>query len=227
MTRKCVLRRRLWRSMSILLALGIASVAGSSSAKAPDPALVAAPRALVAQTLHRVLVILDDRTLESAERRERIEAIAFDVFDFRTMSKLSLGRNWKHFDEEQREQFVEEFKRHLSRNYGSRLDRYQQTDVRIVGARLEPRNDVTVLSKVVGGQFDGIEMNYRMRRSKHDGRWRAIDVVIEGVSLVANFRSQFAEVLSGGGPAELLRQLRTKNFDFEHESTRDSRGSKG
>ena len=204
----------------------IGAICGSAAeSRAPEATATEAPRALVEETLRRVLSILNEDGLASAERRQRIEEIAFDVFDFRTMSKLSLGRNWKRFDKEQREQFVVEFKRHLARNYGSRLYRYQQTDVRVVGARVEPRNDVSVFSKVVGGQFDGIEMDYRMRRGKDDGRWRVIDVVIEGVSLVANFRSQFAEVLSAGsGPEDLLQQLRTKNFNLD---ARSGDGAKG
>ncbi len=169
------------------------------------------PREVVEVTVGQVLAILADPNLDSPTRRARIEAIAFDVFDFTTMSKLVLARNWKKFDTEQKRAFVREFKAHLSRSYGSRLDRYRQENVEIISTREEPRGDVTVITKVVGGQFDDIEMDYRMRYRKE--RWRAIDVVIEGVSLVANFRSQFAEVLSKGGPDRLLEELRTKNFD--------------
>ena len=202
-----------------LLAPGPPLAAAPDSTLQEPQALHQEPQALVEETLRKVLVILNEEGLTSAERRRRIEAIAFDVFDFRTMSKLVLARNWKRFDKAQRQEFVEEFKRHLSRNYGSRLERYQQTDVAIVGTRVEPRGDVTVRSKVVGGQFDGIEMNYRLRQRQE--RWRVIDVVIEGVSLVANFRSQFVEIVSSGGPEELLRQLRDKNLDSERESRDD------
>lgn len=169
------------------------------------------PREVVEDTVASVLAILADETLDTDTRRARIEAIAFDVFDFTTMSKLVLARNWKRFTQEQRRTFVREFKAHLSRSYGTRLDRYRQESVEIVSTREEPRGDVTVFTKVVGGQFDDIEMRYRLRYRNE--RWRAIDVVIEGVSLIANFRSQFAEVLSKGGPEKLIEELRTKNFD--------------
>ena len=89
-----------------------------------------------------------------------IEQIVFGVFDFSTMSKLVLARNWKRFNAEQRKKFTSEFKLYLSRTYGGRLDRYSQTDIEVYGARVEPRGDVTVLSRVVGGEFDGIEMNF-------------------------------------------------------------------
>ncbi len=198
------------------LALVLAVVAGSGAAAAtrsPEDTAVflAPPTALVTATVADVIAILQDVSLSSAERRTRIERLAFEVFDFETMSKLVLARNWKKFDEAQRREFVEQFKVYLSRNYGSRLDRYQQTDVRIVGARVEPRDDVTVMSKVVGGGFDGIQLDYRLR--DHGGEWKVIDVVIEGVSMLANFRSQFRDVMSKKGPDELLKQMRKKNAE--------------
>jgi len=178
---------------------------------ADEAAFLAAPTALVTRTVGDVVAILQNGDLPTAERRRRIESLAFDVFDFPTMSKLVLARNWKKFDAAQQREFIEQFKLHLSRNYGSRLDRYRQTDVAIVGARIEPRNDVTVLSKVVGGEFDGVELDYRLRQ--RNGEWKVIDVVIEGVSLIANFRSQFREVVSQKGPAALLEQMRKKNAE--------------
>lgn len=199
------------------LGLSLAQIAAPPHSEAADAsgaaaATTAAPEQVVRDALNRVLTILADPALDSPARRAQIENIAFDVFDFPTMSKLVLARNWKKFSKEQRKEFVAEFKQHLSRSYGNRLDRYQQTDVEIVGSRVEPRGDVTVLSKAVGGQFDGIQMNYRLR--ERSDRWRVIDVVIEGVSLVANFRSQFVEVVSRGGPEALLEELKTKNFDL-------------
>jgi len=171
----------------------------------------AEPTRLVRETLEKVVAILQNADLPAAERRRRIEKLAFDVFDFETMGKLVLARSWRKFDTEQRREFIEQFKQHLSRNYGSRLDRYQQTDVDVVAARIEPRNDVTVLSRVVGGDFEGVELDYRLRR--RDGEWKVIDVVIEGVSLVANFRSQFREIVNRKGPDGLLAQMRAKNAE--------------
>lgn len=196
---------RLMALVSLLAPMALTALAAE-----PGAVGVEAPRKVVADTLGRVLEILNEPGLESEERRSRIQALAFEVFDFETMGKLSLARNWRKLSAEQRVEFVEEFKEHLARNYGSRLDRYKQTDVAVAGDRVEPRGDVTILTRVVGGQFDGVEMNYRLR-NRADA-WKVIDVVIEGVSLVGNFRSQFSEVMSQGGAEELLRQLRTKNF---------------
>lgn len=195
---------------TLLFGVGAFQANAARSAPPADPeAFLAEPTALVEKTVGEVIVILQTPDLSSAERRRRIEALAFDVFDFTTMSKLVLARNWKKFDDAQRSEFIEQFKLYLSRNYGSRLDRYRQTDVVIVDARVEPRNDVTVQSKVVGGEFDDIKLDYRLRR--RTAEWKVIDVVIEGVSLVANFRSQFREVLSQKGPEALLERMRAKN----------------
>jgi len=113
-------------------------------------------------------------------------------------------------DKQQRGEFVREFKRHLSRTYGTRLDRYDQEEVEVYAAQVEVRNDVSIKTRIVGGQFDDAEVAYRLRERKE--KWRIIDVVIEGVSLVSNYRSQFAEVLNSGSIDDLLAKLRDKNF---------------
>jgi phospholipid transport system substrate-binding protein len=94
-------------------------------------------------------------------------------------------------------------------NYGNRIERYDQEKVDIVGERQEPRGDVTIQSVVRGGEFEGATVDYRLRQ--REGRWLVIDVIVEGISLVSNFRDQFKEVLARGGPEELLEQLRAKN----------------
>ena len=125
--------------------------------------------------------------------------------------------SWKRFSPEQREEFVEQFKIQLSKNYGSRITRYDQQKVEIVDHRLERNGDVTVRTRIDGGAADGIEVDYRLRRKdrKQDGPWMVIDVIVEGVSLVSSYRSQFAEVLSHEDPSELLKQLREKNVAAE------------
>jgi hypothetical protein len=96
----------------------------------------------------------------------------------------------------------------------------------VVGERQEPRGDVTVLTKVVGGEYDGSLVDYRMR-SKNGGPWLVIDVIVEGVSLVSNYRDQFKEVLSNGGPEELLRRLKEKNAAGISDQVQGSRPGQG
>ncbi len=189
----------------------VATIAGA----ADDATLTEAPRQLIEETADKIVSILG-RTDQPAEARVReIEEIAYEIFDFKTMSKLVLARNWKKLSNEQKTEFVREFKRSLSRTYGTRLDRYDQEKVEIFGAQVEPRNDVSIKTRILGGQFDGAELSYRLR--KRSERWRIIDVVIEGVSLVSNYRSQFAEILNTGTIDDLLAKLRDKNFKLEEE----------
>ncbi len=171
------------------------------------------PQAAVQKTVDEVLAVLRDDALNSKERLGRIEQIAYARFDMRTMSRLILARNWKRFSDEQREEYVREFKRYLANNYGSRIDRYDQEEVEILGERQEPRGDVTVRTRVVGGEFENATVDYRMR--ERDGDWKVIDVIIEGISLVSNFRDQFKAVLARGGPEHLLEKLREKNAALE------------
>ena len=189
---------------AVLLA---APIAGEGAAQATR----SAPMAVISDTVDEVLAVLNDASLGSAERRSRIEEIAYRRFDFGAMSRLVVARYWKRFTPAQQEELVREFKAFLARTYGDRIDRYNQEQIEIVGERQEPRGDVSVLTRIVGGEYDAAEVDYRLRGK--DGRWRIIDVKIEGISLVLNYRDQFKAVLSRGGPDGLLEALRKKNVD--------------
>jgi phospholipid transport system substrate-binding protein len=169
----------------------------------------AGPREAMQETIDQVIAVLNDAALDTEQRRESIEKIAYDRFDLYTMSRLVLARSWKQFTPDQREKYVEEFKEYLANNYGGRIARYEQEQVEILGTREEQRGDVTVQTRIVGGEFDATRVDYRMRQ--RDEVWRVIDVIIEGISMVSNFRDQFKEVLSRGGPDHLLAKLHEKN----------------
>jgi phospholipid transport system substrate-binding protein len=182
-----------------------AAVAASETATAPDSA-----KALIEKTVVQVLGVLRDKSRTTAQRRLELEKIAHARFDFRTMARLVLARDWKRLDAAKRDEFVDQFTTYLANDYGTRLDRYQQEDVKVMDEQPKPRGDVEVRTKIVGGQNDGAIVDYRMRKGKDDS-WRIIDVVIEGISLVANFRDQFREVIAHGGPEALLQKLKEKN----------------
>jgi phospholipid transport system substrate-binding protein len=164
---------------------------------------------MIQETIDAVLLVLNDKALSTEQKRSKIEQIAYQRFDFTTVARLVLARNWHRFSKTQQTQFIEEFKRYLAVNYGNRVERYDQQKVDIVGERQEPRGDVTIQSVVRGGEFEGATIDYRLRQN--EGRWLVIDVIVEGISLVSNFRDQFKEVLARGGPEELLEALRAKN----------------
>jgi len=83
----------------------------------------------------------------------------------------------------------------------------------IHGERQEPLGDATVQSHIVGGKAGDMKVDYRLRQK--GGTWYMIDVIVEGVSIVSSYRTQFQEVLGQGGPEQLLAQLRQKNESVE------------
>ncbi len=193
-----------WPALVLTAVLGAGIAHGDARAAAAP-----GPREVIEQTVEEVLAVLRDSALSQGDRRAAIEAIAHQRFDFRTMSKLVLSRNWKRFSAEQRDDFLREFRAYLAVSYGDRIDRYEQEEVEIVGEREEPRGDVTVRTRIVGGEYAGATVDYRLRG--RTGLWLVVDVVVEGISLVSNYRDQFREVLSNGGPDHLLDRLREKN----------------
>ena len=204
------------RLAAVILVLGMSTALGVPAMAAEDPDITIVPRSLIEDAATKIVTILGRKGQESDARVAEIEEIAYELFDFTTMSKLVLARNWRKLDKEKRAEFVREFKRNLSRTYGTRLDRYDQEDIEVFGTQVEPRNDVSVKTRVLGGQFDGAVISYRLRERSE--RWRIIDVVIEGISLVSNYRSQFAEILNTGTIDDLMVKLRDKNFEIDEES---------
>jgi len=193
------------RTETLLLALLLAWWPAAAPAEAPTA------KSIIEKTVVEVLAVLGDAERSTSQRRLALEEIAHQRFDFRTMSKLVLGRNWKRLEAEKRDEFVDEFTTYLANDYGNRLDRYEQEKVDVEGEEPKPRGDVVVKTKIVGGANNGVIVDYRMRKQGDD--WKIIDVVIEGISLVANFRDQFKEVIARGGPEGLIRKLAEKNAE--------------
>ena len=192
----------------ITIALGFGLPAPAAGAENPE----AAASATVQQTLDGVIAILRDRELEDAVRKARVEEIAYSRFDFEVIARLVLARNWKKLTPAQREEFIVEFKRHLSASYWRTLDDYRDEEVELTGSRLARNGDVTVRSRILGGDRSApIEIDYRMRTRA--GEWVVIDVIVEGVSLVQNFRSQTQEIISDVGVDRLIERLREKNAE--------------
>lgn len=179
----------------------------------PVPARAAAdtPRAVVQQTTGAVLAVLADKGLNADQKRRRIERIADAHFDFATLARLVLARNWRRLTPAQQARFVAEFRKHLSLTYGKNLATYHNERIVITGDHSEPGGDWTVGTTVLRPDGPEFRVDYRLR--ERDGVWRGIDVIIEGVSLVANYRAQFQDIISSDGPAKVISLLRQKNAE--------------
>jgi phospholipid transport system substrate-binding protein len=171
------------------------------------------PREVVQQTTDQVLKVLANSSLTPDEKRHEIENIVYAHFDFRTLSRLVLARNWKRLTPQQQEEFVEEFKKHLSMTYGKNVETYNNERAVVTGDREEPGGDWTVKTRIIRPTASDFDVDYRLR--KEDGQWHVIDVTIESVSLLANYRSQFQEIFTNQGPAKLIDLLREKNAKGE------------
>ena len=175
----------------------------------PPVAAEQSPRDVVQSTSDQVLAVLAEKDLSKQERRDKVRAIVLRSVDFETLSRLVLARNWTRFSPAQQQEFMQEFQDHLAATYGRRLDDYRNEKVAIVGDRQEPNGDWTVRSKILrGGGSNDINVDYRLRQS--NGEWKVIDFIVEEVSMVANFRSQFQDIVASGGPEKLLKLLKEK-----------------
>jgi phospholipid transport system substrate-binding protein len=192
------------RSTRLALAV-LTVVAGLASAAQDD-----GPRVVVKRMTDAALDVLRDKSLSSDQKRHRLEEVVFPEVDFDTMSRLVLARNWSRFSAPQQAEFIKQFREHLSMTYGRNIENYRNERVEIVGDQDEGRGDWVVKTKILrGGGAEDILVDYRVR--KQGDAWRIIDMVIERVSLVANFRSQFQDVVGRGGPEKVLELLRDKN----------------
>lgn len=176
-------------------------------------AAAAGPRDVVQRLADQVLVVLKDKGLSSDAKRGKIETLVYANVDFDTLSRLVLARNVSRFKPDEFARFEEEFKKHLSVTYGKSVDSYKNETVSIVGDREEVRGDWTVKTKIDRGGADDIAVDYRLRQAR--GEWKIIDFIIEGVSLVSNFRSQFQDILSSKDPGELIQLIHEKNVKGE------------
>lgn len=196
------------RNGRLAVALGAIALCATLAVAADDP------KAVVQRTGDQVLAVLKDGSLSSDAKRQKVEAVVLSSVDFPALSRLVLARNWPKFSPAQQQEFVQEFQRHLSATYGKRLDEYRNETVQIVGDRQESNGDWTVKSIIVrGGGGNDVTVDYRLRQS--DGQWKIIDFIIERVSLVANFRAQFQDIVANGGPEKLLTLLKEKTAKGE------------
>jgi phospholipid transport system substrate-binding protein len=177
----------------------------------PLSAFAGVPLETVKGHLDKVLDVLRDPSLkaESAKKakKDRIRAISEKMFDFPELSKRTLARNWSKFNPEQQKEFVELFTSFLEDVYADKIMAYSDEKIVFSEEIALTEKTVEVRSRVLRKNGD-IPLYYRVILK--DGVWRVYDVVIEGVSLINNYRSQFREILSNKPPESLLETLRKK-----------------
>ncbi len=174
-------------------------------------AFAGAPFEAVKGNVNEVLEVLRDPALkaESARevKKEKIQAIAEKMFDFTELSKRTLALNWSKFDPGQQKEFVKLYSTLLRNTYINKIMGY--TDEKIVfNSEVELTKNTFEIRSTVQAKAGNVPIYYRVLLK--DGSWRVYDVVIEGVSLINNYRSQFREILAKKPPEALLETLRKK-----------------
>ncbi len=164
----------------------------------------------VKSTIEEVFAILSDENLKKPERAEERRALVEEVigkrFDYAEMGKRTLGRHWKKLTEKQQVEFVALFQRFLSNSYSGNVDGYAGEQVEYLKERRKG-DFAEVQTKIISKKLQ-IPLDYRLLK-KSNG-WRVYDVVIDGVSLVKNFRGQFSRIMKSSSYQGLIQKLRTK-----------------
>lgn len=198
----------------VLFWLAVASMIASLPAQAQENA----PDALVKNVTNDVLAIVrQDKEIQSGNTKRAIELVEQKVlphFDFTRMTRLAVGRDWRHASPEQQKALTEEFKTLLVRTYSNALTAYKNQSIDFRATRLQPNDtDVTVRTEVKQPGARPIGIDYSLE--KEADAWKVYDVVVGGVSLVTNYRESFAAEVRGGGIDGLINSLRTKNKNLE------------
>ena len=177
---------------------------------APEPALAGDPTDQIRGAIDRGIAILKRPDLKAKEKREeRREALRkelFPCFHFEEMAKRSLGVHWKDRTPQEREEFTRLFRNLLENAYAGKIEGYKGEKILYRKESVDlPYAEVNTV--IVTLQGDEIPVDYRVL--KDGARWRIYDIVIEGVSLVNNYRSQFAGILQKSSYPELVRRLKS------------------
>jgi len=188
----------------MLAALGLTGVI-------PDTARAGAATEAMKGTIEEVLRILADKDLKQPakanERRQLLEKVVGERFDYQEMSRRSLGAPWGNMSDKEKQEFVSLFQTLLVNTYADKVESYSGEGVQYVNERTE-KEYAEVRTKVLTGKTE-IPLDYRLLNK--GSAWRVYDVVVDGVSLVNNYRGQFSKILRNGSYAELIEQLRKKS----------------
>ena len=189
-----------------------------AAAALPAAAQDVAPDALVKNvTLEVVDLISKDKDIKAGSRAKLVAVIEAKVlphFNFTAMTALAMGQNWAKATPEQKKQLTEEFRTLLVRTYASALAAYSEQKFDFRPLRAKPTDtDVTVNVRVLQPGAQPVTLDYSMEKTANG--WKVYDVIVGGVSLVVNYRTEFANTVRASGVDGLIRDLQKKNKSLE------------
>ena len=171
----------------------------------------ATPKETVETGVTKLLDTLGDPAFKAKSKTDQIAQISVEistVFDFNELSRRTLGRQWRKMKPEQQKEFVELFRELLQGVYADRLLAYSDQKVLFEKETMLKKGRAEVQSYLQTSDGKKIPLFYRL--TDKSGSWKVYDVIIEGVSMVKNYRTQFREILSKDSPEKLLEILRNK-----------------
>src|SRR4029077_2156305 len=195
--------------LATVFGLGIVLIIGGGEMRL----LASAPGEQIKATVDRVMEILKDPKLQGddkkTERRERLRQVVLPRFDFAEMGKRALGNNWNRYPEKQQE-FVAAFKQLLEESYADQIQAANGDKVVYLNERTD-KNYSEVDTKVISSKGEETPMTYKLHSVDSD--WKVYDIVVENVSIVNNYRSQFNRILSNASLDELIKRIKEKRFE--------------
>jgi phospholipid transport system substrate-binding protein len=201
--------------LTLLALFALASAGGAYAADPPAPAAAPSslgPQELVENSAKRMLVELDANRPMYAKDPAKLDALVANVllpnFDTEYAARLVLGQTWRTATPDQRKRFVDAFYHSLLRNYGAALVDFTADRFVILPYKGDPNDAMaTVRTEVKRSSGDKVPVNFSLR--KVDGVWKAWDVVIEGISYVKSFRTDFGSEIQQKGLDEVINRLET------------------
>ena len=163
----------------------------------------------------QVIKVLDDPSMARQDRRAAVRKIAHEAFDVAETAQRVLARHWQARTQAEREEFTQLFADLLERTYIARMDEYGGERIRYVSESIDGKL-ASVRARIT--TRNGTEVAVESRMNLRGDRWLIYDILIENVSLVANYRSQFDRIVRSSSYEELVRRLKTKRDEFLNES---------
>jgi phospholipid transport system substrate-binding protein len=173
----------------------------------------ATPTDQVRDSVSSILAILKNPALKTEarknDRRDQLRRAIYARFDFAEMARRSLGSEWRNLNPKQQEEFTRLFTDLLERAYLEQIESYTNEKIVYLKETID-KDYAEVQSKILTGKGEEYELDYRLRQAGRE--WKVYDVVVENISLVNNYRSQFSRVIANQSYDELLRRMRDKQF---------------
>ncbi len=197
------MKLKTWFSLTIVAVLMLVCSGKSAAAAEPTEAIRGA--------VNQGLKILKNAKVDSPKQRvqviDRLRQIVYPLFDFNEMAMRSLGANWRRLNSQQRKEFVSTFTALLEKTYADQIFLYNGQQVIFTGESIDG-DYAQVDSQIIDKNGQTYSVVYRLH--KVDGQWKVYDVVVESISLVNNYRSQFNRVLAKSSFEDLLKIMKEK-----------------